>query len=114
MINVAYQEQNIGMKNLNTVLFRDDLIAQLAKLLVGDHVECFLDMAYDMPDAPQNYTETKQYMQGVKASLVEGVLPDLLADFRYALYKAINEVQIDLKSVTVSENGIEDIVVEIN
>lgn len=114
MITVAYQEQNIGMKNLNTVLFREDLIAQLAKLLVSDHVECFLDMAQDMPDAPQNYTETNQYLQGVKASLVEGFLPDLLSDFRQALYEAIDEVQIDLKSVTVSENGVEDIVVEIN
>lgn len=115
MITVNYPEKTISMKNLNQVLFNEDFIKQIARLMIADHIECFHDMSQDMEgDRPKTFKEAEAYFDGVKSSLTEGSLPDLLSDFRTSLYEAIENATVDLKNVTVTADGMDDIEVEIS
>lgn len=115
MITVNYTDKPIAMKNLHLVFFNQSYVEQIARLLVADHVECFVDMIDDMEDeGPQTFAETQKYFDGVKTSLVEGYLPDLLPAFNEALVAAVEKVQLELKAVKLNEEGLQDVEIEIS
>ena len=115
MITVNYPEKPIAMKNLHLVFFNEEYVNQIARLMMADHVECFLDMSQDMEnDRPKSFEEAQAYFDGVRGSLVEGYLPELLSDFRTALYAAVEKVQVDLKNAKFTKDGLDDIEVEIS
>ncbi len=114
MITVNYPEKPINMKNLHLVFFNKEYVEQIARLMVADHLECFLDMAQDMDKRPQSFAETETYLDGVKCSLSEGYLPELLSDFREALYEAVEKVQFELKNVKITKEGLDDVEIEVS
>jgi hypothetical protein len=115
MITVTYADKNISMKNLNNVLFNEDCIKQIARLMVASQVECFMDMSNDMPEneGPKTFKEAVDFLESAKQNLEEGYMADVLSDFRQMLYAAVKATTINIKTVSMSENGIEDVVAEI-
>ena len=124
MITVKYEEPSlldelcgstdcIDMKNIHQILSDENHIKQIARLLIADHVESFLYVVSDMKDPPKTFKETTQYLEGVKTSLVSGYLPNLIFEFQESLLQAIADVKVDVKTVELSSNGLEDAKIEI-
>ena len=115
MITVKYADKPITMDNLHLVFFDQSCIAQIARLMVADHVECFVDMIDDMVDeCPQTFAETQKYLDGAKTSLVECYLPYLLPAFKEALVAAVEKVQLELKAIKLNKEGLRDVEIEIS
>lgn len=113
MITTTLTNETVSVKNLQKVLFNQALIEQLARELVAGHVECHIDMAQDCdPGEFSTYSEAETYLKAAQSS-VEDYMADLLQDFRDSLYEAVRGVTVDVKSIKLSKDGLEDADVEV-
>ena len=109
MITIKQPTKSIGMNNLQCVLFNEEFIQHLARLLVVDHISCFADMSTDADNPDMNFQEAKEYLADVNTSLAEGFLPTLLEDFGDALTKAVLNTKVEITSIKISKDGIDDV-----
>ena len=112
MITVQQTNETVSVKNLDKVLYNEELIKQLARTLVAGHVECHLDMAQDMGDEIGTYADAECHLKAAQES-VEDYMEALLTEFRDSLYAAVRNCKIDVKSIKLSKKGLEDSDVEV-
>ena len=113
MITTVLTNETISVKNLQKALYNQELIKQLARELVASHVEAHIAMAADCdPGKFSTYSEAESYLKDAQTT-VEDYVVDLLVDFRDMLYDAVLEVTIDVKSIKLSKDGLEDADVEV-
>ncbi len=113
MITTVLTNETISVKNLQKALYNQELIKQLARELVASHVEALIEMAADCdPGEFSTYSEAESYLKDAQTT-VEDYMGDLLTDFRDSLYEHIRLVEIDVKTVKLSAQGIEDADVEV-
>lgn len=110
MITVQQTNETVSVKNLDKVLYNEELIKQLARTLVAGHVECHIDMAQDMGDEIDEigtYADAECHLKAAQSS-VEDYMADLLTEFRDSLYNAVRSCKIDVKSIKLSKDGLDD------
>jgi len=113
MITTVLTNETISVKNLQKALYNQELIKQLARELVASHVEAHIEMAADCdPGEFSTYSEAEAYLKDAQTT-VEDHMADLLTDFRDMLYDAVRKVTVDVKSIKLSKDGLEDADVEV-
>lgn len=113
MITTKMTNETVKMTYLQKVLTNQEVIKQLARELVAGHVECHIDMCADMdPGEIGTYAEAEQYLKAAQES-VEDYMADLLTEFRDALYNEVRACKVNVKSIKLSKDGMEDADVEV-
>ena len=113
MITTVLTNETISVKNLQKALYNQELIKQLARELVASHVEAHIEMAADCdPGEFNTYAEAEAYLKDAQTA-VEDYMADLLTDFRESLYEEVRRVVVDVKSIKLSKDGLEDADVEV-
>ena len=113
MITTTQTNEKVSITYLQKVLHNQALIEQLARELVAGHVEAHLDMAADCdPGEFSTYSEAETYIKSARET-VEDYMADLLQEFRDGLYEAVRKVTVDVKSIKLSKDGLEDADVEV-
>ena len=108
MITTVLTNETISVKNLQKVLYNQELIKQLARELVASHVEAHIEMAASRgPGEFNTYSEAEAYLKAAQES-IEDYMDDLLTEFRDSLYNAVCSCKIDVKSIKLSKDGLED------
>lgn len=113
MITTVMTDETVSVKNLQKALYNQKLIEQLARELVASHVEAHIDMAQDCEPGDFNtYKEAEDYLKSAQQS-VEDYMADLLTDFRDSLYDAVRKVTVEVKSIKMTKDGMDDADVEV-
>ena len=110
---LASQTVSIDQDNLQAVLYDGALIKQLARQLVANQINARIVAAQDLDEGElQTYIQAEVYLLGAKED-VNDYIADLLETFRESLYEQIRAVEVEVKSIQMSKEGMEDAQVNI-
>lgn len=112
-VTTIENNESINVANLQKLLHNPNLIKRLATQLVASQVEVYIEMIRDGGyDDDETFNDACAVLREAKVS-VEEYVEDMLQEFRDSLYEHIRLVEIDVKTVELSANGIEDADVEV-
>ena len=112
-VKTIENNESINVDNLQKLLYNPNLIKRLATQLVASRVEAHIDMIRDGEyDDVHSFMTAALVLQDAKVT-VEDYVEDMLTDFRESLYNEIRQVKIDVKTVKLSAEGVEDADVEV-
>ena len=105
MIETIHPEFKSRTNFLQAYLSDANFIQALATQLVAGQVEAHLDMIADAgQDEYSTYNDVAGCVAGAKES-VQDYMEDLMAEFRDALFEAVNNVNINTKAVLLKPDG---------
>lgn len=105
MIETIHPEFKFRTHFLQAYLSDANFIQALATQLVAGQVEAHLDMIQDAgSEEYSTYKDVADCVAGAKES-VQDYMEDLMAEFRDALFEAVNKVNIDTKAVLLKPDG---------
>lgn len=96
-----------GCKNVADILWKDDLLDQLAIELVSDQVEGILDMIRDEPKLYGTFNDVAASLTAA-TEMTDDFLTDTLSEFEERLRAAIKRRRIVLRSIEVAGDGFLD------
>lgn len=112
-VKTIENNESINVDNLQKLLYNPNLIKRLATQLVAGQVEAHIEMIRDGGyDDVETFNDACAVLREAKVS-VEDFVEDMLQEFRDSLYEHIRLVEIDVKTVKLSAQGIEDADVEV-
>ena len=111
-VKTIENNESINVDNLQKLLYNPNLIKRLATQLVAGQVEAHIEMIHDGEYDVETFNDACAVLRGAKVS-VEDYIEDMLQEFRDSLYEHIRLVEIDVKTVKLSAQGIEDADVEV-
>lgn len=112
-VTTIENNESINVANLQKLLRNPNLIKRLATQLVASQVEAHIMLFRDGEyDDVETFNDACAVLRGAKVT-VEDYVEDLLTEFRESLYEHIRLVEIDVKTVKLSAQGIEDADVEV-
>lgn len=111
-VTTIENSETISTANLQKLLYNPNLIKRLATQLVAGQVKAHIEMIHDGEYDVETFNDACAVLRKAKVS-VEDFVEDMLQEFRDSLHEHIRLVEIDVKTVKLSANGIEDADVEV-
>lgn len=96
-----------GCKNVAEILWKDELLDQLAIELVSDQVEGVLDMIRDDPKMYSTFNDVAASLTAA-TEMADDFLTDTIIEFETSLRAAIKRRRVILRSIEVAGDGFID------